>query len=187
MTSHVAAVLRLGVGERGVTEIIALAEHVASLCAGAAALRVEPDAFEQEAREPERTWEAPLGEIAEWAQAHLGLARPPVFWQALAAQPGFLQVTWAKDRLVFGQGRLDEMSKLQVAFAVAALKQSEYWVRYFERLLERHAGLSRAALVELAACVMHYVSFNTVAHAMGLGARHEEMTAAQFQEVRSGT
>jgi hypothetical protein len=164
-----------------------MAEHVASLCAGAAALRVEPDAFEQEAPEPARTWEPPLGEIADWAHAELGFAAPPAFWQALAAQPAFLQVTWAKDRLVFGAGRLDETTRFHVAFAVAALKQSAYWVPYFERLLELRAGPSEAALVELAACVMHYVSFNTVAHAMGLGARHEEMTAAQFQEVSSGT
>ena len=181
-----AAVLRLGVGERGVTEIMALAEHVASLCAGAAALRVEPDVF-TDGPQQARTWEPPLDEIAEWAQAHLGLAGPPAFWQALAAQPGFLQVTWAKDRLVFGEGRLDATSKVHVAFAVAALEQSPYWVAYFERVLQQRAGLSQATLVELAACVMHYVSFNTVAHAMGLGARHEEMTAAEFQEASSGT
>jgi hypothetical protein len=39
----------------------------------------------------------------------------------------------------------------------------------------------------MTASVMHYVSFNTVAHGMTLSPRHEEMTAADFEgEQRRG-
>jgi hypothetical protein len=100
--------------------------------------------------------------MGEWAESHLGLTHPPGFWLALVPQPQFLQVTLAKHRLVYGAGRLDEMAKLCIAFAVASLKQSGYWVPSFERQLQRQAGQTRATLVELAAAVMHYVSFNTV-------------------------
>jgi hypothetical protein len=180
----VAAVLRLGVGERGVTEIMAISEHVGSLCAGAVALRLEPHF-------PERPGPAPatalpkaaaecLDEIAAWAREAVGLDRVPDFWRPLAHQPRFLRATWDKDRLVMGAGRLDERAKLCIAFAVAASRQSPYWIASYTELLRRRAGIDEAALVELTASVMHYVSFNTIAHGMMLGPRHEEMTAAEF-------
>ena len=183
-----AAVLRLGVGERGVTEIMAVSEHVVSLCAGAGALQLAQDVPERRgpapAGEPPGAAVQSLSEIAAWSGEHLGLDRAPDFWRMLAHQPRFLQATWAKDRLVLRPGRLDEPAKLCIAFAVAAFRQSAYWIAYFTQLLRRRAACDEAALVELTGAVMHYVSFNTVAHAMGLGARHDEMTAAEFEAER---
>ncbi len=178
-----AAVLRLGIGERGVTEIMAISEHVSSLCAGAAALQLPPDVPQRQGpppAAPERPPQAAgecLDEVAAWSREHLGLDRAPDFWYLLAHQPRFLQATWAKDRLVLGPGRLDEAAKLCIAFAVAAFWQSPYWIAYLTERLRRRAALDEAALVELTASVMHYVSFNTIAHGMMLGPRHEEMTA----------
>ena len=183
-----AAVLRLGVGERGVTEIMAISEHVSSLSAGAAALQLAPDVPERRGAAPQAAGEPPptaaiecLDEIVAWSGEHLGLERVPDFWRLVAHQPRFLQATWAKDRLVLGPGRLDEPAKLCIAFAIAAFRQSVYWIAYFTQLLRRRAACDEAALVELTASVMHYISFNTVAHGMMLGARHEEMTAAEFE------
>jgi len=185
----VAAVLRLGVGERGVTEIMGVSEHVSSLCAGAAALQLAPDVPDRRKAAPAGAGEPAsstavecLGEIASWSRENLGLDRAPDFWRLLAQQPRFLQTTWAKDRLVLSTGRLDESAKLCIAFAVAAFRQSAYWTAYFTELLRRRAAYGEPALVELTASVMHYVSFNTVAHAMMLGAKHEDMTAAEFAE-----
>ena len=48
--------------------------------------------------------------------------------------------------------------------------------------MRRRAAYDESALVELTASVMHYVSFNTVAHAMMLGAKHGDMTAAGFAD-----
>jgi hypothetical protein len=42
-------------------------------------------------------------------------------------------------------------------------------------------ALDDAGMVELGAAVMHYVSFNTVAHGMMLGAPFEDMRAEDFQ------
>ena len=185
-----AAVLRLGVGERGVTEIMAISEHVSSLCAGAAALQLGPDVPERRGPEPAAVGGSPpsgaaeiLDEVAAWTREHLGVDRVPDFWRALAHQPRFLRATWAKDRLVLSPGRLDEPAKLCIACAVAANRQSAYWIAYFTELLRRLASMDEPVLVEITASVMHYVSFNTVAHAMGLGARHREMTAADFEEA----
>jgi hypothetical protein len=183
----VAAVLRLGIGERGVTEIMAISEHVSSLCAGAAALQLTPDVPERQgpapaaAEQPPRAAAECLDEVADWSREQLGLDRAPDFWRALAHQPRFLQATWAKDRLVLSPGRLDEAAKLCIAFAVAAFRQSPYWIAYLTELLRRRPAWDEAALVELTASVMHYVSFNTVAHGMMLSPRHEEMTAADFE------
>jgi hypothetical protein len=187
----VAAVLRLGVGERGVTEIMAVSEHVSSLCAGAAALQLPPDVPERQGEGPAAAVQPPaaggecLEEIAEWSRENLSLEGAPAFWQLLAHQPRFLQATWEKDRLVLGAGRLDEQAKLCIAFAVAAFRQSAYWISYYTELLRRRVAGHDRALIELTASVMHYVSFNTVAHAMMLGARDDEMTAERFEE-RSG-
>lgn len=188
MTSHVAAVLRLGIGERGVTEIMAISEHVSSLCVGAAAMRLAPDVPERSERQTASLAEPAPGaagerlvEIAEWSREHLGLDRVPDFWRFLVHLPRFLDVTWVKDRLVLGPGRLDEPAKLCIAFAVAAFRQSAYWIPYFTQLLRRRTQLSDRSMVELTASVMHYVSFNTVAHGMLLGPRHEEMTAEDFE------
>ena len=184
-----AAVLRLGIGERGVTEIMAVSEHVSSLCVGAAALQVAPDVPERRDRrlaplaEPSPGAGAGcLAEIAEWSRDQLGLDRAPDFWRFLGHQPRFLEATWAKDRLVFGAGRLDVPVKLCIGFAVASFRQSQYWVPYFTQLLSRRAEIDERSLVELTAAVMHYVSFNTVAHGMILGAKHTGMTAAAFAE-----
>lgn len=167
--------LRLGVGERGVTEVMAVAEHTASLCAGAAALQVTA---ETEAPGPDAESSEPvLEEIRNWANQSLGLSHAPVFWVRLARQPRLLAATWRKDRLVMEAGRLDCAAKACVALAVAAFRQSEYWVAAFRRLAGREAGLDENGLTELAGCVMHYVSFNTIAHGMRLPAGSEEMTS----------
>jgi hypothetical protein len=164
---------------------MAVSEHVGSLCAGATALQLASDVPERLGpprphEEPPATAREQLDEIAAWSSERLGLDRVPDFWRLLAHQPHFLQATWAKDRLVLGPGRLDENAKLCIAFAVAAFWGSQYWIAYITELLRRSAKTNTATRVELAASVMHYVSFNTVAHAMMLRARHEEMTAAEF-------
>ncbi len=163
-----------------------------SLCAGAAALQLTPDVPERQGEGSAAVAVAPaaaggecLEEIAEWSREHLGLDRAPDFWRLLAHQPRFLRATWEKDRLVFGSGRLDEPAKLCIAFAMAAFRQNAYWISYYTELLRRRADIEDEALIELTGAVMHYVSFNTVAHAMMLEARHQEMAAEQFEE-RSG-
>ncbi|MDE3077344.1 MAG: hypothetical protein KGJ86_18155 [Chloroflexota bacterium] len=179
--------LRLGIDERGVTEIIGLADHVASLTAAAEGLRLPADvptaahpSPAQLVQPPSETPEAAsasLSDIGAWARAALGIEHVPLFWKVLSHQPRFLAATWAKDRLVLGPGRLDVATKSCVALAVAIFRQSGYWTSYFNQLARRAAGLDDATLVELTSCVMHYVSFNTIAHGMRLEAPFNELTA----------
>ena len=186
--------LRLGIGERGVSEIMAIAEHVASLCVaaeafhlpvdipdnteppGAPAVRpLDPADLQGEAREV-------VDEIAAWARENLGIAHVPLIWRSLAHLPRMLVTSWHKDRLVMSAGRLDQQAKACIAFAIAAARQSPYMTAYTTALLHKTLGLGDEALVELVASVMHYISFNTISHAMLLEPRQMEMQAAQFVE-----
>lgn len=181
--------LRLTGTERAVAEVAAIAEHVASLTAAAAAFQLRPDIpfesgdgagaalvpllDEQSAGEASAT----LAEIREWARESLGVDRAPAVWRALAHHPRLLDSTWRKDRLVLGAGALDELVKGCAALAVAQLRQSPYWIAYLTQRLRRRCGLEDRGVVELAGAVMHYVSFNTIAHGMRLEAPMADMNA----------
>lgn len=182
--------LRLTGTERAVAEVAAIAEHVASLTAAAAAFQLVPDVpaaptddagqtlvpllDEQSAPEAAST----LGEIRTWTGATLGVQHLPAVWRAFAHQPRLLEATWRKDRLIMGEGVLDALCKACVALAVAQFRQSPYWIAYFTHLLRRACGLDDRAIVEVAGAVMHYVSFNTIAHGMRLDAPVVDITAA---------
>ena len=183
--------LRLGVGERGVSEIIAVAEHVASLCAAAEGLRLPIDLPDST---PSTTYAvqpvdtaaldgdagAVMDEIAAWAEANLGVGHVPLIWRELARLPRMMVNTWHKDRLVMSSGRLDVQAKACIAFAVACFKQSPYMISYTTAQLRKSLELDDEAIVELVASVMHYVSFNTISHAMLLEPAQTEMRAADF-------
>jgi len=183
-------VVRLTGTERAVAEVAAIAEHVASLTTAAAAFQLRPDIpseipdgvgaaavlllDEHNAAEAA----AILTEIRTWAGQALGVDRIPAVWRALAHQPRLLEATWRKDRLVLGTGALDELVKGCAALAVAQFRQSAYWIAYLTQLLRMRCGLGDHAMVELAGTVMHYVSFNTIAHGMRLEAPLSDMEAA---------
>jgi len=183
-------VLRLTGSDRAIAEVAAIAEHVASLTAAAAALRLEPDPLEGErsaggdalvplldeasAGEAQPT----LAEIRDWCRESLGSDEVLGVWRALAHQPRLLAATWRKDRLIMAPGILDELVKTCAALAVACFRQSDYFVAYYTRILRSLRDVDDQMLVELAGAVMHYVSFNTIAHGMRLDAPVESVTAS---------
>lgn len=171
-------------------DIAAVAEHVASLTAAASAFQLSPDvpAEASPAGAPPslvslRNEDSPaeaagvLEEIQTWAREALDVDHVPAIWRALAHQPRLLQATWQKDRLVLGASVLDEVVKGCAALAVAQFRQSSYWVSYLTRYL-RTLGVSDRGVVEIAGAVMHYLSFNTIAHGMRLKSPMAELTAA---------
>lgn len=184
--------LRLGIAEQGLTEIMAVADHVNSLATLAEGFRLRPDVPYQ-AQGPATELVAPVDEaepglatdtldqIRAWAKSTLGVEHVPAFWRVLARQPRFLASTWAKDRLVLAAGEVDEATKACAAMAVAMNARSAYCTSYFNPWVRRAVGLEDAGMVELGAAVMHYVSFNTVAHGMMLGAPFEDMRAEDFR------
>jgi hypothetical protein len=185
---HSAAVLRLTGTERSVAEIAAVAEHVASLTAAAAAFNLRPD-VPQAATNTVATvallTETSAGEavdmlveIRRWARDVLGIDHIPAVWRALAHLPRLLESTWRKDRLVLGAGVLEELVKWCAALAIAQFRQSEYWIAYLTHGLRTRCSLTDRDVVEVAGAVMHYISFNTIAHGMRLDPPMAEMVAA---------
>jgi hypothetical protein len=183
-------VLRLTGSERAVAEVAAIAEHVASLTAAAGAFQLRPDVPVESGEGPRGTLvplldehsapeaAATLRDIRDWSRTSLDMDRVPAIWRALAHQPKLLDATWRKDRLIMSPATLDALVKGCVALAVAQFRQSTYWIAYVTQLLRTACGLNDAAVVEIAGAVMHYVSFNTVAHGMRLEPPVAEMTAA---------
>jgi hypothetical protein len=182
-------VARLTGTERGVAEVAAVAEHVASLTAAAAAFQLHPD-MPPESRERAQAAVVPLldeqsggdatdalKEIREWCRDTLGVDQVPAVWRALAHQPRLLDATWRKDRLIMSAGILDELTKGCAALAVAQFRLSPYWIAYFTHFLRVRCGLTDRGVVELAGAVMHYVSFNTIAHGMRLEAPFADLKA----------
>jgi hypothetical protein len=113
-------------------EVVAIAEHIASLTAAAAAFQLSPDvpvATRAERNEPLIPFvdDSTAGESAEtlreikaWARHALAIDHTPAVWRAMANDPRLLDTTWRKDRLVLGAGVLDELIKACVALAIAA-------------------------------------------------------------------
>lgn len=180
--------LRLTNDDRAVAEVAAVAEHVAGLAAAAAGLRLDgPSSDAGVARRPLVSRLATPGtprvsavwdEIRAWANEALGSDDVPAFWRTLAHQPRLLEATWRKDRVVMTGGVLDGVVKTCVALAVSEFRQSGYWIECFTQVLRHRDGLDETALVEIAGAVMHYVSFNTIAHGMRLAAPVEGLTSA---------
>lgn len=182
--------LRLTGTERAVAEVAAVAEHVASLTAAAAAFQLRPDIPSESAdgsspavvplldEQSAGDAAATLAEIRDWARDALGIDRVPAVWRALAHQPRLLDATWRKDRLVLSAGTLDELVKGCAALAVAQFRQSAYWITYLTHFLRTRCGLGDRGVVELAGAVMHYVSFNTISHGMRLDSPMADLGAA---------
>jgi alkylhydroperoxidase/carboxymuconolactone decarboxylase family protein YurZ len=185
-------VLRLGISEQGLTEILAVAEHVNSMAALVEGFRLRPD-VPRLSEGPATELAAPLDEAAPglaadtldqirvWARSTLGIEHVPAFWRVLARHPRFLASTWAKNRLVLSAAELDEATKACAALAVAINARSAYLTSYLNPWVRRVVGLDDDGLVELGAAVMHYVACNTVAHGMMLEPPFTDMRAEDFR------
>jgi hypothetical protein len=182
-------VLRLTETSRAVVEIVAIAEHVASLTTVAAAFQLNPDVpaplasgghaplipLGPESNSGESS--STLADIHAWVPNALGVTHVPAIWRALAHDARLLEATWKKDRLVLGAGSLDVVVKGCAALAVAQFRQSAYWINYLTQYLRVSCHFDDRSLVEIAGSVMHYISFNTIAHGMRLPASMEMLDA----------
>jgi hypothetical protein len=184
-------VLRLGVDERGITEIMAIAEHVVSVIVATEGLRLRPDVPEPptgpatelvdlRAQAPAEA-AGTLAEIAASAQATLRIDRVPAFWRALSRRPRLLDAVWAKHQLALSTGQLDVNAKLAVALSVAMNKRSPYWTSYLAHQGRCAGVFDDDVIVESAGATLHYASFNTISHGMMLDAPHRDLSAAEWQ------
>jgi hypothetical protein len=186
----VVAVLRLGLDERGITEIMAIAEHVVSVVAAAEGLRLRPDVPDLPtgattelidlSSEPFDDAKPTLAAIARSATSDLGIDRVPAFWRALARRPRLLEAVWAKHKLVLGAGQLDENAKLAVALAAAMNKRSPYWTSYLAQQGRCAGVFDDDVILEIAGATLHYASFNTISDGMMLDDPHRDIVAAEM-------
>jgi AhpD family alkylhydroperoxidase len=104
------------------------------------------------------------------------LARVPLFWRSLAANPEYLQATWDRLKGVMAEGRIDRRTKEMIAVAVSATNGCDYCVRSHTDAL-RALGVDDATLLELMSVVDVFNGTNAVAS--GLKIEYEPPVPAE--------
>jgi AhpD family alkylhydroperoxidase len=177
--AHVAAVMRRGIGEVGVTELLGVVEHTHGLARLIAALLIEPDLYQElppgnatliglpHGDELDAETRQILAEIRVVEAELVGVDRVPNLWRAMAPNAAYLKATWDKHRLVMAPGELSEQEKQIVALGVAMNAGSRYLIERLSRTLLR-AGRTRADILEIAAVVDHLDCLTRIAGGMQL-------------------
>ncbi|MGH2670180.1 MAG: carboxymuconolactone decarboxylase family protein [bacterium] len=166
-----AAVMRLGVDEVGVTELMGVTEHARALATAAAALLLESLGSEAPLIAPlspgagDPAVERLLEEILDWARTAMGRPAVPTVWRILARNPHYLESTWRKEATLMAAGALAARDKRRVALAVAMATRGRYMIEYHAAVL-RHAGDTDRDLLEILGVVDHYTTLNTLSEAM---------------------
>lgn len=88
-----------------------------------------------------------------------GVTFVPNIFKAMANNPGYLDVTWSRFKVIMGPGQLDPKTKQVIALAVSATNNCEYCVNAHSAVLKQ-MGFDDAALVELMAVVDMFNGFN---------------------------
>lgn len=88
-----------------------------------------------------------------------GVTFVPNIFKAMANHPGYLDVTWARFKVIMGPGQLDPKTKQVIALAVSATNNCEYCVNAHSAALKQ-MGYDDAALTELMAVVDMFNGFN---------------------------
>jgi hypothetical protein len=175
-----------------VSEIMAVAEHTAGLCAAAEGLRLPVDLPDPiEPSDPYAVRPADLSdldgeaataiaEIEAWARGELGVGRVPLIWSTLAHLPRLMVSTWRKDRLVMSAGRLDERAKACIAFCGGQPQTEPVPGRLYDGPAQAFTRSGRQGDGRAGRLGLHYVSFNTISHGMLLEPASTEMKASDF-------
>ncbi len=163
--------MRLGVDERGVTELVGITELVSGLNKVAFGMMLEdgdgaepllPYPADEDLAEPAR---AVLEEIAEVEGRRLGRDGIPGIWRLLARNRHYVVAAWEKYHVLFDGPGIDPTSKLAVGLGVSVTNGCRYFIRYYHDAL-KHAGWGDGRVLEIFGVVDFYNSFNTLATAM---------------------
>ncbi len=177
MDSHIAAGMRLGLDEQGVTELMAAADHARGLAKLAAGLRLEPEILETPSRagllkdvadtessgRMRETFEA----IRAWAATELGVDRVPALWRAIARRPVYLDAVWKRELALMAEGRLTRVQKRCIGYAVAVNSVAPYMIDWYAASL-RQQGLDDVGFVEVLAVIDYFNNLNTLADGMDI-------------------
>ncbi len=169
--------MRLGLDERGVTELMAAADHARGLAKLATGLRLEPDISAPSAqpgllspvgdREPGERVAGLFAEIRGWAREDLGIDRVPGLWRAIAHHPVYLDAVWRREQAIMADGALTRFHKRCIGFAIAANGGSPYMIDWYAAALRR-LGLDEHGFVEALAVVDYFNNLNTLADGMDI-------------------
>ncbi len=163
--------MRLGVDERGVTELVGVAEMVSGLNKVAFGLMLDdgegaepllPYPADEDLAEPAR---AALVEIAEVESRRLGRDGIPGIWRQLARNRHYVVAAWEKYHVLFDGPGIDPTDKLAVGLGVSVTNGCRYFIRYYHDAL-KHAGWNHGRVLEIFGVVDFYNSFNTLANGM---------------------
>ena len=163
--------MRLGVDERGVTELVGIAELVSGLNKVAFGMMLEdsngtapllPYPADEDLAESAR---AVLAEIAEVEGRRLGRDGIPSIWRQLARNRHYVVSAWEKYRVLFDGPGIDPTDKLAVGLGVSVTNGCRYFIRYYHDAL-KHAGWDDGQVLEIFGVVDFYISFNTLATGM---------------------
>ena len=163
--------MRLGVDERGVTELVGIAELVSGLNKVAFGLMLEdsdgakpllPYPADEDLAESARSV---LVEIAEMEGRRLGRDGIPSIWRLLARNRHYVVAAWKKYHLLFDGPGIDPTGKLAVGLGVSVTNGCRYFIRYYHDAL-KHAGWDDGRVLEIFGVVDFYNSFNTLANGM---------------------
>ena len=163
--------MRLGVDERGVTELVGVTEVVSGLnkvafgmmlddSDGAEPLLPYPSDEELEDRARET-----LAEIAEIEAQRLGREGVPGIWRLLARNRHYIVAAWQKYHVLLDGPGIDPAGKLAVGLGVSVTNGCRYFIRYYHDAL-KHAGWNDGQVLEIFGVVDFYNSFNTLANGM---------------------
>jgi len=163
--------MRLGIDERGVTELVGIAEAVSGLNKVAFGLMLDesdgaapllPYPADEEIAEQAR---AALEDIAEVEARRLGRDGIPSIWRLLARNRHYIVAAWEKYHVLFDGPGLEPSAKLAVGLGVSVTNGCRYFIRYYHDAL-KHAGWGDGEVLEIFGVVDFYNSFNTLATGM---------------------
>jgi len=175
--SHIAAGMRLGLDEQGVTEVMAAADQARGLAKLAVGLRLDPDILQPPVRPPlvpEVDVEAAgprmtetFVEILSWARDELGIDHVPALWRCLGHHPVYFDAVWRRDKAIMADGKVTRFQKRCVAYAVAVNAGAVYMTDWYAASLRR-LGLDDHGFLEVLAVVDYYNNLNTLADGMDI-------------------
>jgi AhpD family alkylhydroperoxidase len=164
--------MRMGIDEKGITELIGLVDHVSGMNKVAFGLMLEdldgggapllPYPGDEEIESPAREL---LVDVEAVESARLGRPGVPAYWRALVRNRHYFDSTWKKHKLMLDGGVLDPEAKAAVGLGVSVTNGCKYFIRYFHAALVK-AGWDSGRIFEIFGVVDHYNSFNTLATGM---------------------
>ena len=164
--------MRMGIDEKGITELIGLVDHVSGMNKVAHGLLLEEDGAsgapllpypeDEEIEPPAREL---LVDVEAVESARLGRPGVPEYWLSLARNRHYFESTWKKHKLMLDGGVLELEAKAAVGLGVSATNGCKYFIRYFHAALV-NAGWDSGRILEIFGVVDHYNSFNILAAGM---------------------